>query len=526
MKIITSISRILVGLLFIFSGIIKSNDPKGTAIKLNEYFDVFSASYRVSQDTLNINVSDNLGTDENYDFTFLPTDSFFYLEINQSKPRMELLEGDSDSTYGSDLFVVRNGIPIYRAFYQLGDSIEEPEIKVLVKSGIDAQSASLKSKVDSLKSNKEYKPLYTLITQRIGVDTKVEINEKIIVAPYVKKESYWVGFFSAFKPFTLYMSIIMCILEVVLGFAILIGWKPKIMSWLILLLILFFTFLTWYSAYYNKVTDCGCFGDFIKLKPWHSFFKDLILLFFITIIFIRRKYIIPLFSPLFSINAMIVVTLASSVFAIYCNMFLPAWDFLPYKEGNNIRQMMEVPKGERTMDSTVMVFLYEKNNKVDSFVFPKLPPDTTWKYVDRIDKIIIPAWKSLIHDFSVSTREDNPINVRDSLIFGKGYYVLIVVNHLETSHKGSWAYIKTMSEEAKKNGIQVYAVTSDPLDVADKFTTEMQLPFKFQNGDETLLKTIVRSNPGIMYWHDGTIISKWSCRSIPSINKLKKLMKK
>jgi len=519
MKIITSISRILVGLLFIFSGVIKSNDPKGTGIKFNEYFDVFASSFQQSQDTLKISVSDDLGTQEYYDFTFSPSDSFVDIEFNQSVPHKEYFEGDEDSLFGCELFVVKNGTVLYNAFYELGDSIEDPNVTLIIRS-------SSKLKPDTMQKDKAYKALYFQMSQRIGTDTKHEIKERLAVHPYVKQESFWVGFFRGMKPYSLALAIIMCILEVVLGFAILIGWKPKIMSWLILLLILFFTFLTWYSAYFNKVTDCGCFGDFIKLDPWHSFIKDLILLFFIVIIFIRRKHVIPLFSPLFSINAMIVVTLASSVFAIYCNMFLPAWDFLPYKEGNNVRQMLEVPKGERKTDSTVMVYLYKKGNKTDSFVYPDLPKDTGWTYVDRVDRIIVPAWKSKIHDFDFIARDEQDVNIKDSLLYGKGYYILIVVTHLEKSHETSWSYIKNMAAEAKKSGITVFAVTSTGLEEADAFTADKQLPFRFNNADETLLKTVVRSNPGIMFWHDGVMVDKWSCRSIPGINKLKKLMRK
>ena len=503
MKLITSISRVLVGLLFIFSGVIKSNDPKGTGIKLNEYFDVFASSMQHAQDTLKISVSDDLGTDEHYDNTFISRDSFVNLEINQSAPRKELFQGYPDSTYGCDIYVVKNGAVLYNEFYELGDSIEPFNFSVKMSNGIcvenKASSKALSEQWNLSLSNK----------------TKHEVSKRVEVYSYVNQDSFWVGFFRGMKPYSLLLSVIMCILEVVLGFAILIGWKPKIMSWSILLMILFFTFLTWYSAYFNKVTDCGCFGDFIKLKPWHSFIKDLVLLFFILIIFIRKDKIVPLFSPLFSINAMIVVTLSSSIFAIYCKMFLPAWDFLPYKAGNNVRQMMEVPKGQRVTDSTVMVFVYNKDNKMDY----------SWEYVDRVDRILVPAWKSKIHDFEFIKRDENDINIKDTLLYGKGYYLLVVVTHLEKSNENSWNNIKTMATEAKKVGIRLIAVTSSPLDMADAFTNEKQLPFKFNNADETLLKTVVRSNPGVMYWHDGTVLDKWSCRSIPSIETLKKLMK-
>lgn len=512
MKLITSISRILVGLLFIFSGIIKSNDPKGTGIKLNEYFDVFASSMQPAQDTLKISVSDDLGTYEQYDNTFISSDSFANIEINQSAPRKEYFEGDEDSTYGCEVFVLKNGVVLFNAFYETGDSIDPANLKVQMSNGICEVNKNKVKKLDEK---------WAL---SIGADTKHEISKRVAVHAFVQQDSFWVGFFRGMKPYSLLLSVVMCILEVILGFGILIGWKPKAMSWSILLMILFFTFLTWYSAFFNKVTDCGCFGDFIKLKPWHSFIKDLVLLFFILIIFLRRDKIVPLFSPLFSINAMIVATLSSSVFAIYCNMFLPAWDFLPYKAGNNVRQMLEAPKGQRLSDSTVMVYVYKKNNKIDSFVYPNMP-DSSWEYVDRVDRIIVAAWKSKIHDFGFIKRDEQDVDIKDTLLYGKGYYVLIVVTHLEKSHSSSWADIKTMAEQAKKSGITVYAVTSSSLEMADAFTTDKQLPFKFNNADETLLKTVVRSNPGVMFWHDGTVLDKWSCRSIPSLETLKKLMK-
>lgn len=506
MKIITSISRIIVGLLFIFSGVIKSNDPKGTAIKFNEYFDVFASSFEVSQDTLRYQVTDSLGTDERVEHTLVAGDVSRKIEFNQSAPRMELFEGDEDSTYGCEVFLISNGNILYNAFYETGDSVMDPVVNISM----------------SVSSGKVL--LDTSFTLRN--DTRHAYTAEADLSQHIKKVSFWVGFFRSLKPYSIHLSIIMCILEVVLGFTILIGWKPRVMSWLILLLILFFTFLTWYSAYFNKVTDCGCFGDFIKLKPWHSFFKDVVLLFFILIIFLRRKKIIPLFSPLFSINAVIVVTLASSVFAIYCNMFLPAWDFLPYKSGNNIREMMKLPPGEREKDSMVMVYLYKKNNQVDSFVYPDLPSDPAYTYVDRIDRIIVPAWKSPIHDFEFIRRDEQDISIKDSLLHSKSHSVLIVSTQLDKSHKGSWDQIRKMATEVTQAGIRVYAVTSTSLDKADAFALEKNLPFRFNNADETLLKTVVRSNPGIMFWHDGKIIDKWSCRSIPSARKLKRLMRK
>jgi uncharacterized membrane protein YphA (DoxX/SURF4 family) len=505
MKFITSVSRILVGLLFMFSGIIKSNDPKGTAIKLKEYFEVFAKDFEKPQDVLNIRFTDSYETDTSFSYNISGVDNQKSIQVNQAAPAMILFEGDEDSTLTSRLFVVYENEVLYEGYYP-EDSADPTKVAVKVSTG----------------SGK------TLMDKQLTLapGTKHEISEDVDVSTYVVKQSFLVGFFKGLKDYAIYFSIIMCVLEVALGFAILIGWQARVMSWLILLLIVFFTFLTWYSAYYNKVTDCGCFGDFLKLDPWHSFIKDIVLLVFILVIFIRRKHIIPLFSPLFGLNAVLVVTIGSSVFSIYCNTFLPAWDFLPYKAGNNVRELMIRPAGEREKDSIKSELVYVKDGVKKTFTIDNLPKEEGWVYDTTYTTILAPAWKSPIHGFDFDQRDANDVNIKDSLLYSKGYHILIVSTHFEESHDNSWQYIKTLAEEAKKAGYGVYAATASSLAEADKFTSEKQLPFRFNNSDETLLKTIVRSNPGVMLWHDGKVIDKWSCRSIPSIQKIRKLASK
>jgi uncharacterized membrane protein YphA (DoxX/SURF4 family) len=292
MKILTSICRILVGLLFIFSGVIKSNDPKGTAIKLNEYFDVFAKDVQVEQDSILYSITDNLETNEQSSFSLMPSDSIKTIEIVQSGIRKIYYEDEEtqDSFLGSDVYVLANNQIIYEAEYILEDTTEPILFNVNIKTG--SKEVLLDKKL------------------QLSLNTKHEIKEILPLYKYVKQESVWVGFYRGLRPYAIHFSIIMCILEIVFGFGILIGWKPKLISWLTLLMILFFTFLTWYSAYFNKVTDCGCFGDFIKLEPWTSFYKDIVLLVLILVIFARRNKIVPLFSKLFGWNAMIVVVIS------------------------------------------------------------------------------------------------------------------------------------------------------------------------------------------------------------------------
>ncbi|MES2616593.1 MAG: BT_3928 family protein [Bacteroidota bacterium] len=441
-------------------------------------------------------------------------DSAKYLEINNSAVQKSMVENDADTTgasmdsvYTTELFVVMDGNTLFQQKYTLKTSEATHTFKLYAVSGSDS---TLLDKSYTIASTK-----------------KLEEIAGLNVSPLIKDESIFVGFFRALKPYAVFFSVLLCVLEVVLGFAILIGWKPKLILWTTLITIVFFSFLTWYSAVFNKVTDCGCFGDFIKLEPWTSFFKDLVLLILILFLFIRRKHIVPLFSKWFSINAMCIFTLMSISFAVYCNSYLPVWDFLPYEVGNNIKTMMTAPAGQRNSDSVQMVFIYEKDGVKKSFMLNALPKsEEGWKYVDRKDSIIIKAWKSNIHDFDFGKRDEKDVNIKDSILNGHGYQLLIISTELNKSNEDAWEDIRLMATDAKANGIQVYAATSSMLEEADAFSNEMQLPFKFNNADQTLLKTMMRSNPGVYFFKNGTVLGKWSSRNIPKIKKLQKLMTK
>jgi hypothetical protein len=223
---------------------------------------------------------------------------------------------------------------------------------------------------------------------------------------------------------------------------------------------------------------------------------------------------------------MSIITLASTSFAVYTNSYLPIKDYLPYKVGNNIKQLMTPPAGQRDRDSVQMVFIYEKGGVKKSFMLNALPKaEDGWKYVDRKDSIIIKAWKSEIQDFGFGKRDDKDVDIKDSILNSPAYIILIVSGDLEKANEDAWADIKQMSTDAKAKGIQVYAATSSMQEEADVFTSEHQLPFKFNTADQTFLKTIMRSNPGVIFWKDATVLGKWSSRNIPKIQKLEKLMK-
>jgi len=177
--------------------------------------------------------------------------------------------------------------------------------------------------------------------------------------------------------------------EIVAGVAVLLGWRMKIFSWLLLLLILFFTFLTGYAFLSDKIKECGCFGNCIPLTAGQSFAKDLLLLALIVFLFMNKKNIKPLLSNLNSQIILILTIIFSFSMQWYVLQYLPMIDCLPYKAGVNIPEQMKVPPGA-IPDSTVISFIYEKNGKQLEFTADKFPADfdDSYKFVKRYDKLV------------------------------------------------------------------------------------------------------------------------------------------
>src|SRR6478672_4575114 len=202
-------------------------------------------------------------------------------------------------------------------------------------------------------------------------------------------------------PLALPLAVFIVIFEAVLGFMLLVGYKPKFTVWSLLLMIVFFTFLTFYSAYYNKVTDCGCFGDALKLTPWQSFTKDVVLLFFILILFVNQRLVRPLFAKSIR-NSIVAIAFVLCAFMGYWVLnHLPLVDFRAYKVGTNIQKAMEIPEGA-PKSVIEMTFIYKVNGVDKEFTEKELmniPAGAT--FVDRKDKIITQGYMPPIHDFSM-----------------------------------------------------------------------------------------------------------------------------
>lgn len=306
------------------------------------------------------------------------------------------------------------------------------------------------------------------------------------------------------EPLTLGLAIFLVILEVVLGVMLLVGYKAKATIWCLLLLIVFFTFLTFYSAYFDVVKDCGCFGDALHLTPWQSFTKDIVLLFFILILFINKKLVKPLFLNIVT-N---IITFASIVLCVFIAVRVlnhnPIKDFRPYKVGTNIEKGMEIPEGA-PKSVVEMIFIYKVNGVEKEFSekdLMNIPEGAT--FVDRKDKVITEGYVPPIHDFTM-TKDDSDYKEE----FLKEPKLLVFVTYdLTLSNPEGMKKLEKLNQEAKAKGYKVIGMTASAADEITKTKKQFGLNIDFYFCDATALKTIERANPSIVVLQKGTIIQK------------------
>ena len=282
------------------------------------------------------------------------------------------------------------------------------------------------------------------------------------------------------------------------------GFRVKFTVWSLLAMIIGFTFLTFYSAYYNKVTDCGCFGDAMKIEPWESFWKDIILLILIVILFIGRKHITPFFTK--RTNRLIIFfTLVLSGFYVYYVMnHLPVIDFRAYEIGKNIEDGMNVPEGA---PESVFEYAWKFNVNGEEKVivtngsYPNVEGD---KYISVKTTEIQEGYEPPVHDFTV---EQNGEDFAGSLL-QEPKLMMVVAYDLRKTNNEMYPEVKRVAALAIKNGDKVNGVSASNSEQTSKLIQDNSLGFEFYFTDETTLKTIVRSNPGILVLEKGTIKQK------------------
>ena len=385
MKITINIIRVFVGLLFIFSGLVKANDPLGTAYKMEEYFEVWNAD--------------------------LATSTFFLKDA------------------------------LTNLFHFLNDH-------------------------------------------------------------------------------TLFLSVTMNAFEIIAGAALLLGWRMKLFSWLLLLLMIFFTILTGYTYKTGRPTNCGCFGDCIKITPEYSFYKDLLLSALILIILFARKHIKPLFSSRLNTGLMFLITVFSFGLQWYSLRYLPPVDCLPFKKGNSIPEKMKLPPNA-VPDSIVMTFVYEKQGQKVEFTADKFPADfndSLYKFINRYDKVARkgknnePPIKgfSLTGPKNVDSTGIETISDSTGVILSQPKSLLLFNTDLPGNDPAWKKDLLAVYEEANKKGIPFYFVSNNR---DSAITVYSQMGIKNINVlscDFTAIRTAARSNPTLYLLSNGIVKGKWS----------------
>ncbi|WP_298712488.1 BT_3928 family protein, partial [Chitinophaga sp.] len=260
-------------------------------------------------------------------------------------------------------------------------------------------------------------------------------------------------------PFSLTLSLVMNAFEIIAGFAVLIGYRMRFFSFLLLLLIIFFTFLTGFALFSGLIRECGCFGDCIKLTADQSFWKDIILLVMILVIFIYHKRIQPLFAPKVNAAIMVFAVLVPVVLQWYTLSHLPIVDCLPYKVGNNIPEKMKAPPGS-TPDVYETVMIYEKDGKQQEYTTENYPwQDTTWVFVDRKDKLIKkgnaepPIKDFILNDFNGNNMNSGVLNEPLPM------YLFLVLD-VTKAGKGWEEKMQAYEKQAAEGKIVLMGVTS------------------------------------------------------------------
>ena len=306
-------------------------------------------------------------------------------------------------------------------------------------------------------------------------------------------------------------------LEFALGVFMLFAVRRHVVSRITLAFMAAMTVLTLWIFVADPVKDCGCFGDALKLTNGETLLKNIVLVACAALVawrpvdmarFISRsnQWIVRYYTV-----AYIVIT------SVYCLYTLPIFDFRPYHVGMNIKQGMEIPEGaeQPEFEST---FLLRKNGETREFTLDNYP-DSTWEYVDTRTVQTKKGYEPPIHDFALTTC-DTGEDITEQVLTKKGYTFLLVSPRLAVADDSNFGDIDQIYEYAEENGADFYCVTASANDEIERWRDLTGAEYQFCNADETTLKTMIRSNPGLMLLKDGTIIGKWSHNALPQTDDL------
>jgi uncharacterized membrane protein YphA (DoxX/SURF4 family) len=332
----------------------------------------------------------------------------------------------------------------------------------------------------------------------------IKVNDPVGTA--IKLEEYFdvfsndiADFFIYFKPFALQIGVVLVVAEVVLGVMLILGVKLKQTVWALGLMILFFTFLTFYSAYFNKVTDCGCFGDAIKLTPWESFYKDIILLIMISFLFFFREDLSKE-TPKWAGIAAILTLVISAGIAVWAIQNLPFIDFRAYKNGVSIPTNMQ--------PSAQLQYTYVMKKGEETFKFDQYPTDESYEFVEMV--LRNPEALPKISDFAAWNSEGD----QSEFLFA-GNKVIILSSNMSKMSEANLDRLTELIKAMEGAPVDVVFMAAATQEEIDAFLSKNNWSVIGLQADATVVKTIMRANPGIMILKDGVVMEKFHHNNTP-----------
>ncbi len=325
------------------------------------------------------------------------------------------------------------------------------------------------------------------------------------------------------------IAILLCTLEIVLGALLLFGFWAKKVAWGLLLLIIFFTLLTFVSAAFKVVTSCGCFGDAIPLTPWQSFGKDIILFVLILYIFINKELIKPVTDNKNNQKYLsYAVLVLATGFGMYTYSFLPVIDFLPYKKGAHIPSLMVIPPGEKPDEFEIMYHLKNKKTKEEKDISDKeylkteIWKDENWEIAGEPKKRLVKkGFEPKIKDLIITDTSGTAYT--KELIENPYYNLIFVAYNLKETNTAAIGKLNALAMNAAQQfNIRSVLLTSNAARDAEEFIKKNNLFAEVFYADAVPLKSMVRANPGVLLLKNGVVINKWHYNNVPEFDELTK----
>ena len=316
-------------------------------------------------------------------------------------------------------------------------------------------------------------------------------------------------------------AVLLSTLEFVIGIGVLLGLKMRYSAWGGLLFMAFFTPLTLYIAITDPVPDCGCFGEAIIISNWATFNKNVFLLAAAIIVFIFRNKIKPLLSKKADGYLLVLFTIGILWLSFYCLRNLPSIDFRPWKVGNDITELV-IPTPE--VADTYLIFENTETGETREYPADDYPWDdpewaALWEYKDRREEVIQPYQEAEIEAFYIEDEFGDDLT--EFYMTKPGYLFMVVAPDLHRSNTRAFEEkITPLAQEAEAAGYPLIVLTGSTQQAADEFRHAYQTPYPFYLSDEIELKTIIRSNPGLVLMKEGVVKRKWAHRNIPPLEEI------